>query len=503
MTQEDTSPKAGSAGGATGSGELRQAPAGRADAAPPASFGRDLTTGSIPRHLIAFSLPMLAGTTIQTLYSVVNAFWVGQYLGKNGLAAVTVSFPVIFVLIALGAGLTLATSILVSQHYGARDLDAVRRVVNSSTVLLGFLSLALMVAGELLAGPILRLMGTDEKVLPMAEGYLRIYLLTLPMGFGLFLTRSMLQGIGDSITPVYFQAGALVVNAALDPVLMLGWLGMPALGLNGAAWASFIAQTAAIVLMVGWLRRRGNLVALAFGLKRFDWPTALTTMRIGVPAALQQSLISVGMAFVIGIVNGFGESATAAYGAATRVDQFAFMPALTFSLAIATMAGQNIGAGRHHRIREVFLWGCLLSGGITLACSAVAVALPRLLLRVFTNDGTVIDLGAGYLQTVGACYLFFAIMFVSNGVINGSGHTLVTTLISLVSLWIVRVPVAIWLSRRLGRVDGVWYAIAGSFGVSMVASLAYYFSGLWRRPVAGKPIPPSPAAAYGEETGEA
>ena len=181
----------------------------------------------------------------------------------------------------------------------------------------------------------------------------------------------------------------------------------------------------------------------------------------------------------------------------------AFMPAMTFSMAISTLTGQNIGAGRFHRIREVFLWGCLLSGGVTVVCSVLVVSLPHALLWLFTDAPAVIDIGVGYLRIVGCCYMFFAIMFVSNGIINGAGHTFMTTVFSLVSLWVVRVPVAIWLSKRLGSIDGVWYAVAGSFAVSMVASLAYYASGLWRRSIGRKPMPPSPQAAFGEETGEA
>jgi putative MATE family efflux protein len=465
-------------------------------------FGRDLTTGSIPRHLVAFSLPMLAGSALQTAYSFINAIWVGQFLGKTALAAVTVSFPVVFVLIALAAGLTLATGILISQHFGARDTAAIRRVVNSSSVLITVMGMVLLVGGEVFTPQILRAMATPDDVLPMASGYMRIFLLSLPTTFGLFLTRSMLQGIGDSKTPLYYQSASVVLTAVLDPVLMFGWLGLPALGLDGTAWATLIAQGLGLVALVSMLRKRNNLVAPRIGLKDFDWPTTWTTIRIGIPAALQQALISVGMVFVTGIVNGFGENATAAFGAAIRLDQLAFMPALTLSMAVSTLAGQNIGAGRYDRVGRIFLWGCLLSGGFTVVASALVVTAPRVLLRIFTPDAAVIDMGADYLRIVGACYVFFAFMFVSNGIINGSGHTMVTTLISLLSLWIVRVPVAIGLSRSYG-IKGVWYAIAISFGVSMLANLAYYFSGHWRKAVVKVQLPPSPLSTFGEETGEA
>jgi putative MATE family efflux protein len=295
-----------------------------------------------------------------------------------------------------------------------------------------------------------------------------------------------------------------LLTAGLDPILMLGWLGVPAMGLNGTAWAALIAQGAALASLVVYLRVRRSLVAPGLGLKGFDWATAWTTVRIGIPSSVQHSMISVSMVFVTGIVNGFGPHATAAFGAASRVDGLAFMPAMTLSLAVSTLTGQNIGAGRPNRVREVFLWGCLFSGGITLAVSILAVSVPQVLLRAFTSDTEVIDLGAGYLRIVGASYVLFAIMFISNGVINGSGRTVVTTAFTLVSLWIVRVPVAYWLSRGLGSIDGVWYAMALSFAVSMLASLAYYSTGRWRTSVVRSlPIPTTPEDVFGEETGEA
>ncbi len=466
-----------------------------------AKFGRDLTTGSIPRHLLVFSLPMLAGTALQTAYSFINAIWVGQFLSKSALAAVTVSFPVVFVLIAIGAGLTLATTILISQHYGGRDLAAVRSVVGNSTVLIAVGGLALMIGGEIFTPHILAAMGTPANVMPLAVGYMRIYLISLPLGFGMFLLRSMLQGIGDSTTPLYYLGGAVLLSTVLDPILMFGWLGAPKLGLNGTAWATIIAHTIALAALVARLRRSDNLVAPRLAFKDFDWSVAWTTIRIGAPSAAQQSLISVSMLFITGIVNSFGEDATAAFGAASRVDQLAFMPAMTFSLAIATLAGQNIGANRHDRIKEILKWGCILSGGVTLVASLLAVCLPRVLLRIFTSEPAVIDIGDDYLRIVGSGYLFFAIMFVGNGIINGSGHTMVTTLISLLSLWVVRVPLAYMLSGAIG-VDGVWYSIPASFFVSMTVSMAYYATGWWRRPVVKKRPLPSPAAMFGEETGE-
>jgi putative MATE family efflux protein len=333
---------------------------------------------------------------------------------------------------------------------------------------------------------------------------MRIFMLSLPMGFGLFLVRNALQGIGDSTTPLYFLTGSVMLNAVLDPLLMFGWLGMPRLGLNGTAWAALIAQGLALAALVAVLRSRKNLVAPALSLRGFDWHTAWLTIKIGMPSALQHAFISLGMLTVMGIVNSFGKNAAAAYGVASQIDMLAFMPAMSFGMAASTLAGQNIGANRYHRVREILLSGCLLGGTVTAVASIIVVSMPRLILSIFTHDAVLLDIGTGYLRTVGACYVFFGIMFMSNGIINGSGHTMVATVISLVSQWAVRVPLAYVLSKWMGRVEGVWYALAISFGISLVGSMGYYLTGLWRRPVIKhRPIPSTDAALLGEEGGEA
>ncbi|WP_437302149.1 MATE family efflux transporter [Sorangium sp. So ce388] len=463
-------------------------------------FGTDLTTGSIPRHLVTFSLPMLLGSFLHTAYSFINAIWVGQFLGTGALAAVTVSFPVIFTIFGVGMGMTLATNILVSQSFGARQLDELRRVVDGSTVLIYGLGIALTVLGEIFTPQILRAMDTPADVLEPSVGYLRIYLLSLPFSFGLFALRSMLQGTGDSKTPLYFQLGSVLLTTVLDPLLIFGRLGLPKLGLNGTAWATLVSQILLLVALNVHLHARKSPIAPRW--PRFNQlgPTIRKTCRIGVPASVQQSVVSLGMVVVTGLVNGFGEVATAAFGAASRIDQIAVIPAVTLGMAISTLAGQNLGAGHHGRVREIFTWGCVLSGGMTLVISAVTLLFPEALLRVFISDPVVIGLGVSYLHVVGACYVFFGLSFVSNGIINGAGATVVTTVISVLSLWVIRAPLAYWLSRELNSVQGVWYAIAVSFVVSLIASMAYYFSGRWKRALVASAAPAAPGAAPADAT---
>ena len=448
--------------------------------------GRDLTTGSIPRHLIAFSFPMLLGSGIQTGYSVVNAIWVGKGLGSAALAAVTVSFPVIFILMAVAGGLTMASNILASQSYGAKDWQQLKRVIQNSTVLTLALSIVIVIVGQTFARPILRLIDTPADVFPMAAGYLRVLLWSMPAMFGIFLLASLLRGVGDSKTPLYFQGAFLLVNAVLDPLFMFGWLGFPKLGLNGTAVATIIAQCGAVFALISYLHWKRHIIQPDWARLRPNWDTSLLTMRIGVPSMIQQGLVSIGMLFVVGLVNAYGEDGTAAFGAASRIDQIALMPALTIGMAISTLSGQNIGAGHHDRVKEVFKWGMLLSCGITMVPSLAALTIPGILLKMFTNDPHVMALGVNYLHIVGAGYVLFSVMFVSNGVINGAGHTFITTLISLIGLWIVRVPLATYLSNHMHKLEGIWYAMLISFVMGSLISLIYYLSGRWKRPIRRK-----------------
>ncbi|MHB0913430.1 MAG: MATE family efflux transporter [Armatimonadota bacterium] len=448
-----------------------------------ARHGRDLTTGSIPRHLIAFSTPILIGSAMQVAYSIINAFWVGRGLGKTAMAAITMSMPVLFVLMAVAGGLTIAANILASQSYGAKDWPRLSKVVHNSFVLTVTLSLACTFAGYFLTETLLRLAATPANVFPMAAGYLRLFFWSMPFMFIIILISALLRGVGDSKTPLYFQAASLALTAILDPLLMFGWLGVPKMGLNGTAVATVITEAGAVIALLFYLQAKRHIVALDWRRLRLDFATSALMLKVGVPSMLQQSLIAMGMFVVTKLVNGFGENSLAAAGAGLRIDMVAFMPAMTIGMAVSTLSGQNIGANRHDRVHEVFKWGLAISCGITLLVSILVMAVPGLLLHAFAKDAAVIDIGVHYLRIIAVGYIFFAIMFVGNGVINGAGHTFITTLISLVSLWAVRVPLATYMSKATGRVESIWTAMLISYAIGTVLSLAYYYSGRWRRPV--------------------
>jgi len=449
----------------------------------PARHGVDLTTGSVMRRLIAFAVPMLMGSALQTAYSIVNALWVGRGLGSDAMAALAVSFPIFFLLMAVAGGLTLASNVLVSQAFGARNLVRVKQVIQNSMVLTFGVGLACPLIGHFGADAVVRAMRTPPEVLPMAESYLRIFLWSTPFMFGVYFLASVMRGVGDSKTPLRFQAISLALTAILDPILMFGWLGMPRLGLNGTAVATICAQAFSLIAIAVHIHRHDHVASPNWRRLRVDWPTTWLTVKIGAPSMLQQALVSLGMLFIVGFVNRFGAHSAAAFGIAMRIDQLAFMPAMTIGMAVSTLSGQNIGAGRYDRVSQVFLRGAALSCSMTAIASLLSIAVPHAMMHLFTDDADVIVIGVHYLRVISVGYLLFALLFTSNGVINGSGHTLATTAITLVAFWAVRVPLAAYLSNHLGKVEGVWYAILVSIATGTTISLTYLFSGRWKIPV--------------------
>lgn len=452
--------------------------------------GIDLTVGSIPRHLLNFSIPMLIGGALQTAYSIVNAIWVGNGLGTNDMAAVTVSQPIFFALMAVAFGLTLASTILVSQSYGAKDIQGVKRVVQNSIILSVVVSIICITVGLIFAEPVLRAMDTPKASLTLSINYLRLFLWTIPPTFGIFLIASVLRGIGDSKTPLYFQGASVILAAILDPILMFGWLGLPRMGLNGTAVSTIISMSLTVIALHIYLQRIGHVVAPDLRHLKADWPTSWITLKIGIPTMFQQGFVSLGAIFMVGLVNHFGTDGSAAFGAAMRIDQLAFIPAMTVGMAVSTLAGQNIGAKRLDRVKSVLKWGVLFSASMTAVATLLAVSIPGLLMRMFARDPQVIHIGISYLRIVGFGYLFFSIMFTSNGVINGSGHTMATTFFTLFSFWIVRIPLAAFLSHRMGSITGIWIGMLISFAAGAFVSIIYYFSGRWKKPIRRKIIPP-------------
>ncbi|MGB9812142.1 MAG: MATE family efflux transporter [Thermovenabulum sp.] len=448
-------------------------------------FAYDFTQGSILKHLIKFSIPLFLGNILQTLYNTVDSIWVGKFLGPNALAAVSVSFPIIFLLISLVMGITMATTVLVGQYKGAKNIDMVKKTINTSMYLLTISAVIISIVGIIFHKPILNIMNTPKEIMESASGYLNIILAGLIFTFAYNAVSAILRGLGDSRTPLIFLFYTTVINIILDPIFIFGIGPIPKMGINGAALATVIAQAISFFLAVNYLNKNNHLLSIKLNELGYDKDITVKIIKIGLPSGIQQTVVSLGMTAMMSIVNSFGPNIVAAWGAASKIDSFAFLPAMSVGLATSSISAQNIGAGKYERVSELLKWAGILSLIISGSITILIYAIPKILLSMFTNDINVLVAGTNILKILGFSYIPFGFMWVVNGIIRGAGATFIPMLISIVSLWVIRIPLAYFLSfHTLLNSNGIWLAMSISSIISTLLSYAYYLSGKWKRSVA-------------------
>lgn len=436
---------------------------------------RDLTRGNPGKQIFLFALPMLLGNVFQQLYNIVDTIIIGRYIGTDALAAAGASFPVIFVLISLVIGITTGTTIIISQYYGAKDYEKVKRAIDTAFIILFFGSLILTVLGLLLIGPIWKLLALPEHLVKDATLYFNIFAIGLVLMFGYNGVSAVLRGLGDSKTPLYFLIIATILNIFLDLlfVLVFHW------GIAGVAIATVVAQGISFGLSVYYLNRYHQLIRVSYSGLVFDRDIFRKSLRIGIPTGLQHTFVSLGMMALLRIVNGFGTNTIAAYTIAGRIDSFAAMPAMNFSMALSTFVGQNLGANKPERVRAGYRSTLTTTTIISLVVTIVAWLFGRDLMRVFTPDPEVIQIGYEYLVIVSSFYILFSAMFATNGIMRGAGDTLIPMFITLLSLWVFRIPGSYFLSLRMGT-DGIWWGIPLAWFFGWLFSWIYYKTGKWR-----------------------
>lgn len=440
---------------------------------------KDLTDGDEARLLLDFAWPMLLGNAFQQSYSMVDSVIVGRAIGKSALAAVGASFPILFLILALAIGVTTGFSIVIAQCYGAKDMGKVRRAVDTSYIFLVGVSILITGSGLALSRPFLELLRTPADILPQALAFLRVMFWGAFFLFGYNSVSAILRGLGDSKTPLYFVMASTVLNVLLVMffVLVLGW------GIAGSAWATVIAQGAAFILGLWYLDRSHKLLKLRAAGLEFDWKLLKRSLAIGLPTGGQQIFVAAGMMALTRIVNGFGTDAMAAYTAVGRIDAFAALPAMSLAAAASVFAGQNLGAGKVARVRRGLLAALSLGAAFSIVTTAVVMLWGRPLIALFNPDPGVVAIGGRYFLIVGGFYVVFSGMFVFTGVLRGAGDVLVPMFITVLSLWLVRIPVSAWLAPRLGT-DGIWWSVPAAWCVGLALSAAYYGTGRWQRKAA-------------------
>lgn len=436
---------------------------------------KDLSVGNEGRLIFQFATPMLLGNMFQQLYNVVDSIIVGQFIGKEALAAVGSSFPIIFTLISFIIGIAIGSTVIISQFFGAKDYEKVRRAIDTLYIFIFFASLFVSFLGIYFSTDIFRLIGLPADVLPQADSYLDIYLSGLVLFFGFNATSAILRGLGDSKTPLFFMVIATLMNIGLDLlfVVVFKW------GIEGAAIATIVAQGGAFITAIIYLNRTHEIINLSWRKMVFDRELFRQNIRIGLPIGMQQAFVALSMMVMYWLVNPFGTNAVAAYSVVFRIDSFAAMPAMNFAAALSTFVGQNLGANKPERIRIGFISTIVMTSAFAFTISAIAYFLAGPLMRMFTDDPVVVELGKEYLFIISPFYVIFTTMFTIGGVMRGAGDTLIPMLITFIALWVVRIPLCYYLSHDMG-ITGIWWGIPMAWLTGAFLSFIYYMTGRWK-----------------------
>lgn len=436
---------------------------------------RNMTTGSPAGHIVAFALPLLAGSFLQQLYNMVDSWVVGRYVGDGALAAVGVGFPILFMFTSLFIGLSNGGTVVIAQFYGAGKLDRVQEAVDTVYTTFVFAAVPLTVLAVALVKPILFVMRVEPAAYDEAWLYLTVVSTGLVGSIGYNLNAGILGGLGNSRSTLLFLAVSSALNIVLDLVFVIP-LG---LGVLGVALGTIVSQAVSWLFGLFYINRRYPQIAIRPFCRRFDRKLFRDIMGIGLPAGIQMSLIAVGSMAVMSKINSFGKEFTAAYNVGSRLDSLAFLPIQSLSNAVTAFVGQNIGAKRLDRARQG-IRVTILASIVWSAVCLVIIPLGPALIAFFSDTPAVVRSGAAYLRCVMPFYIPFSIMFTLNNAMRGAGDSLFAMVDVILSLILLRVPAVYWLANHLGP-DYMYYGIGIGWTVGAALSAAYYASGRWKR----------------------
>ncbi|MDD5704903.1 MAG: MATE family efflux transporter [Kiritimatiellae bacterium] len=440
-----------------------------------------LLQGRLDTAVLSLAGPMFASALLQNAQSLIDLFWVGR-LGSSAVAALALAGTVLMALFPLTMGLATGTVALVSRAFGSGDMRQASRWAGQS------LAVAL-VAGLLLGfgclpfiRPACELLSGDQTVVRLAGDYLRVMMYGMFSGMLLFLASSSLQGAGNTVGPMCGMLLANLLNLALDPLFIFGWGCVPAGGVAGAAWATVLSQVITGAAMIGLLaggRTRLRLMPADL------WPrldAACRLLRIGVPSMAQMLSRSLMSLVFFKIVARYGTAVVAGYGIGMRFHMVLLMPCFVFGNAAATLVGQNLGAGQPARARRA-AWVSVALVTILMAVSALLMWwLASGAVSLFDRNPEVVAIGSGYLRTVTPFYIFAGFSIVLDRALNGAGCTLATMIFTMLTLWVLQVPLALWLASHASPpVQGIWWAICIATTAHAAMSVSWFETGRWQR----------------------
>jgi putative MATE family efflux protein len=438
------------------------------------------------QRFLLFLVPLMLSNILQAMSGTINNIFIGQLVGVEALAAAAAFFPILFFLMSFIIGLASGSTVLIGQAFGAKNELKVKEIAGTTITVTFLAGLVVAIVGGLFIRPIMGLLGVPPNILDMSTTYGLIILIGMPGFFVYLIATSVLRGVGDTTTPLVALVMSILVGLVTTPSLILGWGGLPKIGLYAAAVAFILGFVVVLLFLFFYLRARKHPLApdrVFLTHLGIDFVLLRTILRLGVPAGVQMIVSSIAAIVVVGIINRFGSDATAAYGAVGQVMSYVQFPAMSIGIAASIFGAQAIGAGQQDRLghitRTAMAMNLIITGGLIL----VAYVFSQSLVQLFITDTKVVAVTETLLHIVLWSVVMFGFSVILSGIMRSSGDVLVPMLISLGTIILVETPLALYLSTTPLGLNGIWTAYATSFCVMFVLQGSYYWF-FWRK----KPI---------------
>ena len=442
------------------------------------SPANDMTVGTEWKQILFFALPIMAGQFLQQLYNTVDGIVVGNFVSEAALGAVGACTSLAFLFLALSNGFGMGCGVMISQLYGAKRMDDVKRAVSTGLILLTFMGLVVTLLGwfgaDWLVFHLLDL--KEEKLTKLAVSYFSIYSLGMVFQFLYNCVASILRAVGDSRATLYFLCVSAVMNLVLDIWFVAGlrW------GVAGAAVATVLSQIACVIVCFVYMFAKYPMFRFRTGEFRFDGQLGLLCLKLGAPMTLQQAIVSCGNVVMQRLVNYFGETTMAAFTCGLRIENYCMIPALGFNSAMSMFTGQNIGAGKPERIERGWRSAVKMGMLVTFCIATVLFIGAYPLSALFGVDGEAQLQAVDYIRFVSYMMLIFSVYLITNGVVQGSGDALYASICSFSTLG-VRVALAYTLVFFFDfDYHVLWRCIPIGWMFAMILALHYFLTGKWR-----------------------
>ncbi|PTA85839.1 MATE family efflux transporter [Bacillus sp. Nf3] len=433
---------------------------------------------SLVKTMSIFLIPLLLSNILQSIGQLVSIVLVGRWIGEDAVAAISAFFPLFFLLVSFSIGIGSGSSILIGQAYGAKNEQKLKEIIGTTLSFTFLIGVSLAIIGGFFATDILNLMGTPANIVEESAAYARILFISMPILFLYFVYTTFLRGTGDSKTPFYFLMISTATNILMLPILLFGWLGLPAFGLYGAAYASVISTIVTFIILHIYLYKTKHPLRIDASVRKhlsMKGDLLKTLLKLSIPSSINMILISLSEIAVISFVNDYGSQATAAYGVVNQVVSYVQMPAVSLGIAVSIFAAQFIGAGNMNRLKDVIKIGLGLNFAIGGCIIIFVYIFAPQILSIFLTDPKTIDIAYSLVVITLWSYLIFGTAQIVAATMRASGTVLWPTIFSICSIWLVEVPVAYVLSHytSLG-IKGIWIGYPAAFFVNLLLQYSYY-----------------------------